>query len=92
MDKSTGEPLLIDGEKIVAETTFTDIKSNGTVNLEFTFNASTLAGTTVVVFERLYHNGVEIATHTDLEDEEQTVSIVKSSFKKCKMLLLRLNQ
>ena len=32
-----------------------------------------LAGTTVVVFEDLYHNDVKVTTHADIHDHEQSV-------------------
>lgn len=44
MDKETGEELLIDGEPVTAETTFTPEESAGTVDVEFTFNASEVSG------------------------------------------------
>ena len=34
-----------------------------------------MAGTTIVVFETLYSDGVEIAAHTDINDEAQTSTI-----------------
>ena len=77
MDKATGEPLLVDGAEVTAEVEFTPEKSAGTVELTYTLNASTLAGTTIVVFETLYSDGVEIAAHTDINDEAQTVEITE---------------
>lgn len=75
MDKRTGEPLLIREKQITAEKTFVPEKSSGKEELEFTFDASTAAGKEIVVFERLYVQEVETASHTDLEDENQTVKI-----------------
>lgn len=75
MDKATGEPLLVDGVEITAETEFVAEESSGTVELTYTLDASTLAGTTIVVFETLYSDGVEIATHADINDEAQTITI-----------------
>ena len=46
---------------------FTPTSSDGTVELTYTLDASTLAGTTIVVFETLYSDGVEIAAHADTE-------------------------
>ena len=77
MDKATGEPLLVDGAEVTAEVEFTPEESAGTVELTYTLNASTLAGTTIVVFETLYSDGVEIAAHTDINDEAQTVEITE---------------
>ena len=39
--------------------------------------SDTLAGTTIVVFETLYSDGVEIAAHADINDENQTVEITE---------------
>ena len=77
MDKATGEPLLVDGAEVTAEVEFTPEESAGTVELTYILNASTLAGTTIVVFETLYSNGVEIAAHADINDEAQTVEITE---------------
>ncbi|HJB37367.1 MAG TPA: VaFE repeat-containing surface-anchored protein, partial [Candidatus Acutalibacter ornithocaccae] len=77
MDKATGEPLLIDGSEVTAEVEFTPESADGTVELTYTLDASTLAGTTIVVFETLYSDGVEIAAHTDINDEAQTVEITE---------------
>ena len=73
MNKETGEPLLVEDKEVKAETTFTPEEADGTVELEFTFDGSALKGTEVVVFERLYHNEINVVSHTDIEDEGQTV-------------------
>ena len=75
MDKATGEPLLVDGAEVTAEVEFTPEAADGTVELTYTLDASTLAGTTIVVFETLYSDGVEIAAHADINDEAQTITI-----------------
>jgi uncharacterized surface anchored protein len=75
MDKGTSEALLVDGVEITAETEFVAEESSGTVELTYTLDASTLAGTTIVVFETLYSDGIEVATHTDINDEAQTITI-----------------
>ena len=75
MDKSTGEPLLVDGSEVTAEVEFTPESADGTMELTYTLDASVLAGTTIVVFETLYSDGVEIAEHADINDEAQTVTI-----------------
>ena len=76
MDKATGEPLLVGGEKITAETEFTPEAESGTVELTYTLDASTLAGKSVVVFETLYLEGVEVASHADITDENQTITFI----------------
>lgn len=77
MDKETGKPLLIDGREVTNEVKFVPTKSNDTIDVEFKFDASTLGGKQLVVFETLYKDGEEIASHKDIEDEGQTVTITK---------------
>lgn len=74
MSKETGEALLVDEKPITAEKTFTPEKASGTVDLEFTFDSSVLKGKTVVVFEKVYRDELEVAVHADIEDQEQSVS------------------
>ena len=76
MDQLTGEPLLVDGQEIVAEKTFTATKSNETVELTFTLDASALVGTSTVVFEDLYKDDKLIAVHRDIHDKDQTVKFI----------------
>ena len=74
MNQETGEALLDkSGEKITAKTTFKAEKSNGTVELAFTFDSSLLAGKSVVAFEDIYNDNIKVAFHTDIKDEGQTV-------------------
>ena len=76
MNKLTGQHLLVDGKTVEAEVTFTPEKSSGEIKVIFTFDGSSIVtGTEIVVFESLYRDGVEIATHADIEDEEQTVKV-----------------
>lgn len=77
MDKTTGEPLLADGKEVTAEKTFKADKADGTVELSFTFDASALQGTTVVVFETVYYKKNPVAVHADLNDHEQSVYFPK---------------
>ena len=73
MDKETGEAVLIDGKPITASTTFTAETAEGSVDIVFEFDASAIAGTTVVAFESMEYKGIEVAVHADIEDENQTV-------------------
>lgn len=75
MDRKTGQPLVSDGKEIAAEKTFTATDINGTVVMEFTVPVKLIAGKSTVVFEDMYHEDVKIATHSDLTDKNQTVSI-----------------
>ncbi|WP_217959090.1 VaFE repeat-containing surface-anchored protein [Acutalibacter muris] len=74
MDKATGKPLMVEGKKITAEATFRASKAEGAIDIPFTFDASALAGKTVVVFETLYRDKLEVCAHADSEDEDQTVT------------------
>ena len=76
MDKATGKAFLdADGKEIKAETTFTPTQPTGTVTVEFVFNATVLHGKEVVAFETLYYEGIELATHAEINDEGQTVEL-----------------
>ncbi|WP_217957945.1 VaFE repeat-containing surface-anchored protein [Acutalibacter muris] len=74
MDKATGNSLMVADKEITAEATFRASKAEGTIDIPFTFDASALAGKTVVVFETLYRNKLEVCTHADIEDKDQTVT------------------
>ena len=74
--KDTGEPLEVDGKPVKAETTFTPEKADGTVDVTFTFDSRTIEDKTdLVVFESLERCGSEIASHKDIEDDKQTVTV-----------------
>ena len=74
MDKDTGKTLLVNNKEVTATKKFIAETENGSVDIEFTLEASTLADKTVVVFETLYYNELEIATHSDINDKGQTVT------------------
>ena len=76
MDKETGEPLLVDGQQVIGEATFTPIETTGTVKVEFTFNTQDLKGKELVVFETVTNpDGEIVAEHKDINDKGQTVQI-----------------
>lgn len=78
MDKATGKAMLTsDGKEITASKTFVAESENGSVDIAFVFDGTTFAGKTVVAFETISSNGVDLATHADITDEAQTVQIVK---------------
>ena len=67
-----------DGNPVTAETEFVPETAFGDVDVTFTFDASDLkAKDKVVAFESLSLNGKEIASHSDIEDKSQTVTITK---------------
>lgn len=70
-------PLIINGEKVTGETTFTAEQSNGTIEVSFTFDARSLKGKDIVVFEDLYNEaGIRIGSHADIFDGDQTITVV----------------
>ena len=74
----TAEPLEVDGKPVTAETTFTPETASGEVEVTFTFDSRTIADKTdIVVFESLERTGVEIASHTDIEDGKQTTTVTR---------------
>ena len=83
MDKETGKEVLIDGKPVISEATFKPENSEGTVEVTFTFDATSLSGHDVVVFEKLYvstgdkdnKKEVELTNHEDINDNDQTVKI-----------------
>ena len=65
-----------DGNPVTAETEFVPEDTYGTVDVTFTFDGSLLKDNTpVVAFESLSYKGKEIASHSDIEDEDQTVTM-----------------
>ena len=67
-----------DGNPVTAETEFVPEDTYGTVDVTFTFDASDLKDKDkVVAFESLSLNGKELASHADIEDKSQTVTITK---------------
>ena len=74
MDAETGEAILIDEKPVTAETEFTAKMSSGSVEVTFTFDATSLEGKTTVIFEELHQGGQKLAVHADLEDTDQQIS------------------
>ena len=77
MDKDTGKALLVNGKEITATTTFKPTAKDGTVDLTYKLDASVLEDKTVVVFEDLIHNKINVTSHADINDEEQSVHYPK---------------
>lgn len=77
MDKATGEPFLQNGEQITSEVTFVPEAPSGSVEVLFVFDAKLIkADTNIVVFESLYSESKELTVHADIEDDEQTVTVI----------------
>lgn len=73
----TAQPLLINGKKVTVSKTFIPDKADGIVDIEFTIDASALAGTHVVAFEECTYEGKRVAVHADIKDEDQRVDFPK---------------
>lgn len=77
-DGKVAKKRLLDanGNPVTAETEFVPDDTYGTVDVTFTFDGSLLKDNTpVVAFESLSYKGKEIASHSDIEDEDQTVTM-----------------
>ena len=77
VDKSNGAPVIANGNNVTAEAEFVAKEATGKVDVVFTFDASLLAGRTIVMFENVYYENNLIATHADITDEAQTLFVPK---------------
>ena len=82
MLKEENAELLIDGQRVESDYTFTADSEEMKIEIEYTFNASSLGGQNLVTFEELYalsneDEPVKVAEHKDIDDEGQTVLITK---------------
>ena len=77
VDKSNGAPVIANGNNVTAEAEFVAKEATGKVDVVFTFDASLLAGRTIVMFENVYYENNLIATHADITDEAQTLYVPK---------------
>ena len=80
MVKAENAKLLIDGKEVTNDYEFTADKENMEVQIEFTFDGSTLGGKQLVTFEELYdmtnpEEPKKVTEHKDINDEGQTVTI-----------------
>lgn len=73
-NKATGESLKDkDGKAVVKTHEFTPKDKKGSVYVEISFDATQLNGGAVVAFEKIYDGDELVASHEDLNSEEQTV-------------------
>ncbi|QIK86615.1 VaFE repeat-containing surface-anchored protein [Erysipelothrix sp. HDW6B] len=77
MDKQTGLPLLVDNKEISSELDFTPKSKSGTLEMKFELDLSTLSKSDYVVFEEIYLGDELIAEHKDINDKNQTFSLVE---------------
>lgn len=62
-----------DDTEEVGKESVSDERVDGEITLSFTFDASALEGKTVVAYEHVYRDGKEVATHADINDENQSI-------------------
>ena len=82
MMKSENAELIVNGKRVENDLSFTATDTKMEVQIEFTFNASELAGKELVTFEELYDvtnpdEPIKVAEHKDIKDKEQTVTITE---------------
>lgn len=80
MVKAENAKLIIDGKEVTNDYEFTADKENMEVQIEFTFDGSTLGGKQLVTFEELYdmtnpEEPKKVTEHKDINDEGQIVTI-----------------
>ena len=80
MLKEENAELLINGERVENDYTFTADSENMEVEIAFIFDASSLGGKALVTFEELYDlsnpdEPVKVTEHKDIEDEGQKVTV-----------------
>lgn len=63
------------GKEVTAQQSFTPAESAGKVEVSFLFEAPDVAGKTVVAFEELKFRDVTYATHADISDEAQSITL-----------------
>lgn len=76
MLKSSGEPVPLLNEDAAGNVlTHTFTADGPSCNFDFVFeiDSSLLQGETAVAFEHMYHRDIEVAVHTDIGDEDQSV-------------------
>ena len=82
MVKSENAELIVNGKRVENDLSFTATDTKMEVQIEFTFNASELAGKELVTFEELYDvtnpdEPIKVAEHKDIKDKGQTVTITE---------------
>ena len=74
--KSTGKPLMAGDKPVTGQTVFTPEQADGKVEVTFTFDSRDLEDKTdIVLFESLVRSGTELASHADIDDKNQTVTV-----------------
>ena len=81
IDSETGVPVVVkDGlleKQVTGSATFNPEKADGAQLVELSFDGTDLGGKSLVVYEKLFAADVQLASHEDLTDEGQTVTVVE---------------
>lgn len=80
MLKEENAELLVNGQRVENDYTFTADSEKMEVQIAFTFDASGLGGKNLVTFEELYDvtdpdNPTKVGEHKDIKDDDQTVTV-----------------
>ena len=75
MDKSSGQMVMENNKPITNTVTFIPETKDGAIEIPFTFNSNVLKGKSLVAFETMKHEDVDVFIHHDINSKEQTVSI-----------------
>ena len=81
VDAESGEPVMVkEGlaeKQVTGSATFTPEEADGAQLVELSFDGTDLGGKSLVVYEKLFAADVQLASHEDLTDEGQTVTVVE---------------
>lgn len=78
MVKEANKALRVGGKVVKSEPlTFVPAEASGQEEIAFEFDATGLDGKSLVAFEELYADGILVADHKDINDDEQTVLVPK---------------
>lgn len=74
-DPDTGEVIQQEGQARMITTSFTPTASAGSLTVTLPLTAEGMAGRRIVVTEELYWEETKLAEHSDLTDEDQTITV-----------------
>ena len=77
VNKKDREAVTVNGEPVEISAAFTPLEKDGVIEVEFVFDASSLAGESVVAYEYIYDGSVLIAVHEDIDSIEQSLDFPK---------------
>ncbi len=74
VNKATKEPVLVEGEELRKEVVFIPEESEGSIEVDITFDSGEMSDQEVVFLEELYRGEKLVATHADINNKKQTIS------------------